>query len=322
MFHRLIAFVGSLLLILFCLPVYAFLALLVLLHSGRPVLYVGERLGRAKQPFTMFKFRTLVPNADEILAGTLVDKHSKVITPLGRFMRDTRLDELPQLFNVLLGNMDLMGPRPVRPVVYESLCSTIPGYDERFRVKPGLLGYAQLFTPHSSPKRLRAMIDIRQLAGKDRLWREAGAIALAMRAMLMTVVRRTGRMFFRDFLWWRLIGRHREKRRYERRRPRGVQVLYEVNGTAREARLVNINEEAFLMTCEETTPSPAATMFTLKIETQRFGRTKRKTAFCYGKTYEDSATAIAPEHFVILYEPISPMNQYRIHQYLLGESIV
>ena len=101
-------------------PVAALIALGVLVTSGRPIFYCGERVGRYGRVFTMRKFRTLRPDAESRLGGVygpeLTVRTREESTPLGRFLRASQLDELPQLWNVLRGDMSVVGPRPVRPV--------------------------------------------------------------------------------------------------------------------------------------------------------------------------------------------------------------
>jgi lipopolysaccharide/colanic/teichoic acid biosynthesis glycosyltransferase len=116
--------------------------------SGRPVLYRGARVGRAGRVFTMYKFRTLRRDAERRLAPYLGDELTRLtegeLTPAGRALRATKLDELPQLYNVLLGDMSLVGPRPIRPLFFVALCAEIPAYWQRLVVRPGVTGLAQL----------------------------------------------------------------------------------------------------------------------------------------------------------------------------------
>jgi lipopolysaccharide/colanic/teichoic acid biosynthesis glycosyltransferase len=128
-------------------PVLAVCALAVLL-SGRPVLYRGARVGRAGTVFCMYKFRTLRPDAESRLGPYLGSELTQLteteLTRTGRFLRTLKLDELPQLYNVLRGDMSLVGPRPIRPPFFVELCEEIPGYWQRLVVRPGVSGLAQL----------------------------------------------------------------------------------------------------------------------------------------------------------------------------------
>ena len=149
----------SSILLLIISPVLLLLVVIVKLQDRGPVFYRGIRYGLDKKEFFMYKFRTLVPDAEQIIGGRLLKSSMGLETGIGKILRDTRLDELPQLFNVIRGDMSLIGPRPERPAVYEKMCKDIPNYDLRFGMKPGLIGYSQLFTPHSANKKLRARID-------------------------------------------------------------------------------------------------------------------------------------------------------------------
>ena len=131
-----------------CSPFIGLAVLAVLLSSGRPVLYRGLRVGRAGELFTIYKLRTLRPDAESRL-GPYQDKEldrrtEDETTRVGRVLRATQLDELPQLYNVLRGDMSIVGPRPIRPVFFEELATEIPQYWQRLVVRPGLTGFAQL----------------------------------------------------------------------------------------------------------------------------------------------------------------------------------
>jgi lipopolysaccharide/colanic/teichoic acid biosynthesis glycosyltransferase len=130
------------------LPFTVVVALAILLTSGRPVLYRGERVGRAGRTFTMLKFRTLRSDAEQrlgaFLGPELVERTRAETTRLGRWLRATQLDEIPQFWNVLVGEMSLVGPRPIRPRFFEELAADLPAYWQRLVVRPGLTGLAQV----------------------------------------------------------------------------------------------------------------------------------------------------------------------------------
>jgi lipopolysaccharide/colanic/teichoic acid biosynthesis glycosyltransferase len=129
-------------------PVTLLAALAILLTSGRPVLYRGARVGQAGQVYTMFKLRTLRADSETRHGPYLGPELEKLTgdeqTRLGRLLRATKVDELPQLWNVLRGDMSLVGPRPIRPAFFEELCESIPMYWQRLVVRPGLTGFAQV----------------------------------------------------------------------------------------------------------------------------------------------------------------------------------
>jgi len=129
-------------------PLMGAIAFSIRITSGSPILYRGRRVGRAGRIFTMLKFRTLTPDAEArlgpYLGQELTDRTQTEVTRLGRVLRFAHLDELPQLWNVLRGEMSIVGPRPIRPAFFEELCDQIPQYWQRLVVEPGLTGFAQL----------------------------------------------------------------------------------------------------------------------------------------------------------------------------------
>jgi lipopolysaccharide/colanic/teichoic acid biosynthesis glycosyltransferase len=128
-------------------PLVAVVAAAVFATSGPPVLYRGLRVGRYGRVFAMVKFRTLRPDAESRLGPyygeELSHRTEAELTRLGRWLRATQLDEIPQLWNVFVGDMSLVGPRPIRPPFFEALAREIPQYWQRLVVRPGLSGFAQ-----------------------------------------------------------------------------------------------------------------------------------------------------------------------------------
>lgn len=134
--------------VLCSLPVFSLLvpllALAIRLDSEGPVFYRQVRSGRGSKPFSILKFRTMVVNAERVGEARWATKGDPRITRVGQFLRKTRLDELPQIFNILKGDMSIVGPRPERPQFVAELQTVIPFYDVRLTVKPGLTGWAQI----------------------------------------------------------------------------------------------------------------------------------------------------------------------------------
>ena len=134
--------------LLLALPLALPITLIVLLTSGRPVFYRGERVGRGGRVFTMLKFRTLRADAETrlgpYLGEELVRRTQGEFTTIGKWLKATQLDEVPQFINVLRGDMSLVGPRPIRPVFFEELAHELPAYWQRLIVRPGLTGLAQV----------------------------------------------------------------------------------------------------------------------------------------------------------------------------------
>ncbi len=141
--RRLVSLTVSLIGLTICLPLIPLIALAVRLSSPGPILFRQKRIGRGGRPFTILKFRTMAQNA-EAKGAVWAAKNDPRVTPLGRFMRKTRLDEIPQLWNVLRGDMAFVGPRPERPEFVQWLTNEIPYYDLRHIIRPGITGWAQV----------------------------------------------------------------------------------------------------------------------------------------------------------------------------------
>jgi lipopolysaccharide/colanic/teichoic acid biosynthesis glycosyltransferase len=145
---RTLDLVLSALFLVVSLPLALAIATAMLATGGRPIFYRGERVGRGGRVFTMLKFRTLRTDAESrlgpYLGEELVRRTREEFTPLGRWLKATQLDELPQFWNVLRGDMSLVGPRPIRPVFFEELAHELPAYWQRLVVRPGLTGLAQV----------------------------------------------------------------------------------------------------------------------------------------------------------------------------------
>jgi lipopolysaccharide/colanic/teichoic acid biosynthesis glycosyltransferase len=120
---------------------------LVRLTSRGPALYSQTRLGRYGRPFTIYKLRTMTHNCESLTGAQWSTPGDSRVTPVGRFLRKTHIDELPQLWNVLKGDMSLVGPRPERPEFTPQLEQALPLYRERLRCRPGLTGLAQVQLP-------------------------------------------------------------------------------------------------------------------------------------------------------------------------------
>jgi lipopolysaccharide/colanic/teichoic acid biosynthesis glycosyltransferase len=128
-------------------PLWLLTALAIFLAAGSPVLYRGLRVGRFGRVFTMLKFRTLEKDAEARLGPYYGDELTRrteaEVSSLGRWLRASQLDEIPQLWNILRGDMSVVGPRPIRPSFFEELSQEIPQYWQRLVVRPGLTGFAQ-----------------------------------------------------------------------------------------------------------------------------------------------------------------------------------
>jgi len=126
------------------IPLQILTAFAVLAVNGRPILFAQERLGKDKQPFMLYKFRTMVKEAEKHTGPRWSSANDPRVTRLGRFLRRSRLDEMPQIWNVLSGDMSFIGPRPEREHFVNQLRQEIPFYNLRFTVRPGITGWAQV----------------------------------------------------------------------------------------------------------------------------------------------------------------------------------
>ena len=134
-------------LLVLSLPITLLGAILVKLTSRGPAFYTQTRLGLGGKPFRLYKLRTMLHECESISGPCWATPEDPRITPLGRILRRSHIDELPQLWNVLRGDLGLVGPRPERPEIVPALESAISGYRERLRIRPGLTGLAQIQLP-------------------------------------------------------------------------------------------------------------------------------------------------------------------------------
>jgi exopolysaccharide biosynthesis polyprenyl glycosylphosphotransferase len=176
------ACLASVLLVL-ALPVMLLVGLAVRLTSSGPVLFRQERVGKDHQPFTMVKFRTMRADAEEHTGPVLAIENDPRVTWLGRFLRATRLDELPQLWNVLRGDMSFVGPRPERPEFAGDFERDIEGYGERFKVRPGLTGYAQVNGEYHTSAATKLKYDLAYMHNRS-LWLDFKILADTVKVIL------------------------------------------------------------------------------------------------------------------------------------------
>lgn len=168
-------------------PIIAMLAVLAKISSPGPAFYKQIRVGRNGQSFTMFKIRTMAHNCESRTGPIWSGVNDKRVTRIGRFLRDTHLDELPQLWNVLKGEMSLIGPRPERPELVDRIERAIPRYRERLLVRPGLTGLAQVRRPADLE-----IEDVRQKLAYDLYYIRRISLGLDMRIVLCTSLHMVG----------------------------------------------------------------------------------------------------------------------------------
>jgi lipopolysaccharide/colanic/teichoic acid biosynthesis glycosyltransferase len=171
--------------LLVSLPLTVPIAVLILVASGRPLFYRGERVGRGGRVFEMLKFRTLARGAEDrlgpYLGEELVRRTQAETTSVGAWLRKTQLDEIPQLLNVLKGDMSLVGPRPIRPRFFEELAAQLPAYWQRLVVRPGLTGFAQIRRGYETSMAEKLAHDLEWIADRS--------VRLYLRTLWATAVR-------------------------------------------------------------------------------------------------------------------------------------
>jgi exopolysaccharide biosynthesis polyprenyl glycosylphosphotransferase len=162
-------------------PLWFLVAALIRLGSPGPVIYNQERIGRNGKPFIMHKFRSMYNDAEARTGPKWAGEKDPRVTPVGRFLRTTRTDEIPQFFNVLKGQMSLVGPRPERAFFIEQLKQEIPWYVRRIKMRPGITGWAQVKHKYDS-----SIEDVRQKVIYDLYYFENMSILLDLKIMLRT----------------------------------------------------------------------------------------------------------------------------------------
>jgi exopolysaccharide biosynthesis polyprenyl glycosylphosphotransferase len=167
--------------LLFLVVLYPFVAVCTKLTSRGPVFYKQERVGLNGKTFIIWKFRTMRTDAEEQTGPVWAKKDDKRVTCFGKLMRKTRLDEIPQLINVLKGEMSFIGPRPERPHFVHLFSESIPNYTHRLRVKPGITGWAQIHVNYD-----RNVDDVRRKVEHDIYYIENMSLLIDLMIIVVT----------------------------------------------------------------------------------------------------------------------------------------
>lgn len=164
-------------------PLMLLIALAVKLYDGGPILYRQRRLTEGGRTFTLYKFRSMVEDAEADGHARLAVRGDRRITPIGRILRRMRLDELPQLWSILIGDMSLVGPRPERPELAKELTARYPAFRYRTRVKAGLTGYAQVYGRYNTSPEDKLLMDLTYI-GQYSLLLDGKLILLTVKTLL------------------------------------------------------------------------------------------------------------------------------------------
>lgn len=197
---------------LLALPVMSFLWIAVKLTSPGPGLYCQRRVGLAGREFFIYKLRTMTVDCERATGAVWASIGDARVTCLGGILRRTHLDELPQLFNVLMGDMALVGPRPERPEIIEQLLSDVPDYLDRLRVRPGVTGLAQIWAPAD-----QSIADVERKLRYDLQYMAMASPWLDARIIFCTALKMVGlnRWWVRALLFPSLAGDLRQHLRHK-----------------------------------------------------------------------------------------------------------
>jgi lipopolysaccharide/colanic/teichoic acid biosynthesis glycosyltransferase len=166
-------------------PLWLLLAAIIKLEDGGPVFYSQERVGEGGRVFRAYKFRSMIPDAERNVGALQASANDSRVTRIGRLMRATAMDELPQLWSIFRGDMSFVGPRALRPGEIEATgdggfeaLEDVPGYEERHSVRPGLTGIAQIYAPRDIKRRNKFRYD-RIYIRQPSFWLDVRLIALS-----------------------------------------------------------------------------------------------------------------------------------------------
>ena len=181
---RTVDIIFSLIGIIISAPFVALIAISIKATDGGPVLYMQDRLTLNGKIFKIYKFRTMIQNAEEKTGARLASENDDRILPVGKLLRLTRLDELPQLLNILKGEMSLVGPRPERPELFDEIQKEIPEFGFRLKVKAGLTGYAQIYGKYNTSSYDKLKLDLTYIRNYS-IWLDLKLMLLTPKVMLM-----------------------------------------------------------------------------------------------------------------------------------------
>ena len=181
-FKRIIDLVCAIILAVVASPIMLVTAIAVKLYDGGPVLYKQVRVTRGNKEFKIMKFRSMRVDAEKDGVARLASKNDSRITPIGKFIRKVRIDELPQLFNIIKGDMSFIGPRPERPEIIKQYVEEMPEFAYRTKVKAGLAGYAQVYGKYNTTPYDKLKLDLTYIENYS-LWLDIKLMLLTLKIL-------------------------------------------------------------------------------------------------------------------------------------------
>lgn len=180
---RLLDFIIAVPMLMIASPVMLITALAIKLYDKGPVFYKQVRCTIYEKEFYIYKFRSMIVNAESDGVAKLAKENDDRITPVGKFIRATRIDELPQLFNIIKGDMSFVGPRPERPEIMHEYCEEMPEFKFRTRVKAGLTGYAQVYGKYNTTPYDKLKLDLFYIENYS-IWTDIKLILMTVKTVL------------------------------------------------------------------------------------------------------------------------------------------
>jgi lipopolysaccharide/colanic/teichoic acid biosynthesis glycosyltransferase len=319
-----------------------YLLYLVTIRDGGTFLYKGQRMGHKKKIFNIYKIRSLVPDAEKKIGGVIYEGSDNFELWYGKYIRKTRIDELPQLLNIIKGDLAFVGPRPIRPKMYETTLKHIPGYDSRFNIKPGLAGYSQFITPHNTLKKIRNKFDFvfdRNCKGEfSRLLFILLTIETCFVSILTEFVSEV-------FTAWKLKNKKGLKasnlRKLKRTRPTNIKGSFvEVENFDKShmvlvpVKVIDLNLsimriESACNTINDTKSN--AISIKMYFTNTKNGSVRVNSVLCKCKVIEkrgnQTATGLSTSNndvhsYLLEYEPVTDLNKYTFHKYLLKTAVL
>ncbi len=181
-FKRMIDLLGAIILAIITSPIMLVTAVVVKLYDGGPILYKQVRVTRDDKEFKIMKFRSMRVDAEKDGVARLASKNDSRITPIGKFIRKVRIDELPQLFNIIKGDMSFIGPRPERPEIIAQYMEEMPEFAFRTKVKAGLAGYAQVYGKYNTTPYDKLKLDLTYIENYS-LWLDIKLMLLTLKIL-------------------------------------------------------------------------------------------------------------------------------------------